>query len=192
MKHSSLLSGLALLIVPCCVALDMAELEVDHNVNSDFVTPHTAWAKPYVSGTTRVLFFVNGRGTNAREVVELAQRFDLEPHMVFWGRIIDTSKDDWHGDEGGIHRMARLLEQKWDAFVFLEVAPEKVPVELQYPLIKAITEGAGLVLLGTNDRRVLKEKNQLAETPAFLADVDGAKAFTVRQGRGVRLPKRPT
>ena len=43
-------------------AQDAAELEVDHNVTSAFVTPHTAWAKPYAPGTTRVLFFVNGRG----------------------------------------------------------------------------------------------------------------------------------
>ncbi|NUQ65254.1 MAG: beta-galactosidase trimerization domain-containing protein [Pirellulales bacterium] len=172
-------------------AQDMAELELDHNVQSEFVTPHTPWATPYVLGKTRVLFFLDGRGTNPREVVELQQRFDLEPQMVFWTCIIDTTQEQWHGAERGIQRMARLLTRKWDAFVFLDVPLENVPVEQQYAIIKAVTEGAGLVLFGTDDKRVLKDKNQLKQVPAFLEDVGGATAFTVRQGRGVRLPKRP-
>lgn len=28
------------------LAQDVAELEVDHNANSQFITPHTAWATP--------------------------------------------------------------------------------------------------------------------------------------------------
>ena len=191
MKHFSRLAGLSLLIAHFCVAVDMAELEGDHNVNSEFVTPHTTWAKPYVLGKIRVLFFVNGRGTNAREVIELKQRFDLDPQMVFWARIVDTRRDDWHGDENGIRRMARLLAEDWDAFVFMDVSPNKMPVEQQYTMIKAVVEGTGLVLLGTNDTRVLKDKNRLGQLPASMGDVDGATAFTVRQGRGVRLPKRP-
>ncbi|MBT7054057.1 MAG: hypothetical protein HN976_03120 [Lentisphaerae bacterium] len=191
MKHALLPLVPLLLISPFCLALDMAELEVDHNVNSSFVTPHTVWAKPYVLGQTRVLCFVNGRGTNAREVVELKQRFDLDPQMVFWGRVVDTKRDEWHGADAGIRRIADLLDQKWDAFVFLEVALENLPPEQQYSLIKAVTDGAGLVLIGANDKRVLKAKNML-EQPAFLSDVEDARAFSIRQGRGVRLPKRPT
>ncbi|NOY79823.1 MAG: hypothetical protein GXP31_02340 [Kiritimatiellaeota bacterium] len=192
MRHIRLLSGLALLVAPFCVALDMRELEVDHNVDSEFVTPHTAWAKPYALGQTRVLFFVNGRGANAREVVELKQRFDLDPQMVFWARLVDTRKDDWHGGADGIRRMTRLLGRKWDAFVFLEVQLQNVPVEQQYLLLNGVIQGAGLVLIGTDDKRVFKDDNRLAETPAFLHDVQGATAFKVRNGRGVRLPKRPT
>jgi len=190
-KHVTLPFASLLLTASLCLAQDMAELEVDHNVNSDLVTPHTAWATPYALGKTRALFFVNGRGTSAREVIELKQRFDLDPQMVFWGRLVDTSIDAWHGGELGIRRLARLLTQKWDAFVFLDVSLDKVPVEQQYPLIKAVTEGAGLVLMGTDDKRVLKGKNQLKALPAFLADVTGASAFTVKDGRGVRLPGRP-
>ena len=172
-------------------AQDQAELELDHNVKSTFVTPHTAWAKPYVSGTTRVLFFVDGRGTNPREVVELKQRFDLDPQMVFWTRIIDSTQEQWHGADLGIHRMARLLEEHWDAFVFLDVPLERVPVEQQYTLLKAVTSGAGLVLIGFDDKRVLKGKNRLKDLPSSLRDVAGASAFLVLKGRGVLLPKRP-
>ncbi|MFV1964410.1 MAG: beta-galactosidase trimerization domain-containing protein [Pirellulaceae bacterium] len=181
-----------LLVGATCLAQDMAELEVDHNVHSEFVTPHTAWATPYALGTARVLFFLNGRGTNPREVVELKQRFDIEPQMVFWTRIIDSTQEHWHGGERGIQRMARLLTRKWDAFVFLDVPLEKVPVEQQYTIVKAVTDGAGLVLIGTDDRRVLKDKNLFKERPAFLNDVDGATAFSIMRGRGMRLPKRPS
>jgi len=177
----------------------LAELEVDHNVRAEFATPHTDWAVPYARGKTRVLFFLRGRDTEPREVIELAQRFDLEPQMVFWTRIIDHTQEIWHGDERGIQRMARLLTQKWDAFVFLspeppgvrDVAPDMLPVEQQYTLLKAVADGAGLVLIGSDDRRVLKDKNRFPDLPPLLRDVDGAAAFAIRQGRGVRLPKRP-
>ena len=191
MRYCVLMLGLMLVGGPC-PAQDAAELEVDHNVDSEFVTPHTAWATPYALGKTRVLFFLNGRGTNPREVIELKQRFDFEPQMVFWARIIDSTQEHWHGGERGVQRMARLLTQKWDAFVFIDVPPDKVPIDEQYGIIKAITDGAGLVLIGTEDKRVLKDKNQFKELPGFLDDVDGATAFTIIQGRGVRLPKRPT
>ena len=68
MRYRVLLLGL-LFAGGTCLAQDMAELEVDHNVNSEFITPHTAWTTPYMLGKTRVLFFLNGRGTNPREVV---------------------------------------------------------------------------------------------------------------------------
>jgi hypothetical protein len=183
-----------------CLAQDLAELEVDHNVNAEFATPHTDWAVPYTLGKTRVLFFLRGHGTEPREVVELGQRFDFDAQMVFWTRTIDSTQEHWHGDERGIQRMARLLTQHWDAFVFLspeasgvrDVSPEMMPVEQQYLMLKAVTEGAGLVVVGADDNRVLKDKNKLKEPPSLLGDVDGATAFTIMGGRGVRLPKRPT
>ncbi len=172
-------------------AQDMAEIEADHNVRSEYVTPHTKWARPYARGKTRVLFFVNGRGGRAREVVELAQRFDFEPQMVFWGRIIDSRRDDWHGGQTGVERMARLLKQPWDAFVFLDIRLSKMPVEQQYALLKQVVDGAGLTLVGYDDSRVLKPKNRLRPLPAFLQDVAGAAAFRIRNGRGARLPNAP-
>jgi len=182
-----------------CLAQDMAELEVDHSVRAGFATPHTDWAVPYVHGKTRVLFFLRGHGTEPREVIELQQRFDLDPQMVFWARVIDSTKEGWHGAERGVQRMTRLLGEKWDAFVFLspggsgvrDVSPDMLPGEQQYQMLKAVTEGAGLVIVGSDDKRVLKEKNRFRQLPAFLRDVDGASAFTITKGRGVRLPKPP-
>lgn len=190
MRYCILLLGL--IVGQAASAQDMAELELDHNIRSTIASPHTAWATPYVQGKTRVLFFLNGRGTVPREAIELGQRFDFDAQMVFWSRIVDTTRDDWHGGENGVRRMARLLEQKWDTFVFLEASPARMPVEQQYRLIQAVAEGAGLVLVGLDDRRVLKDKNRIAPCPACVSDVDGAAAFRVKQGRGLRLPNRPT
>lgn len=198
MRYCMLLAGL-MALGGNCLAQDLAELEVDHRLQAAFATPHTDWAVPYALGKTRALVFLRGHDTEPREVVELAQRFDLDPQMVFWTRIIDSTQEHWHGDDRGIQRMARLLTQKWDVYVFLspeatgvrDVTPDMLPIEQQYALVKAVADGAGLVLVGGDDPRLLKEKNRLKELPALLGDVPGAAAFTVRQGRGVRLPKRP-
>ena len=122
MRFSVLLVGL-LLAEGVCSGQDRAELEADHNVRSEFATPHTAWAEPYVQGTTRVLFFINGRGTVPREVIELKQRFDLDPQMVFWTRVVDTTREEWHGGENGVRRMARLLTEKWGRLRLLRYIP---------------------------------------------------------------------
>ena len=196
MRCRLLLVGL-MLLGGACLAQDMAELEVDHNVHAELVTPHTDWAVPYVHGPTRVLFFLRGHGTEPREVIELGQRFDLQSQMIFWARVIDSTKEGWHGADRGLQRMNRLLLEKWDAFVFLspgvknvrDVTPDMLPVEQQYALLKAVAEGAGLVIVGADDRRVLKEKNRLKPLPDALADMEGAAAFSILKGRGVRLPK---
>lgn len=169
-----------------------AELEGDHNVDSDFVTPHTKWGTPWAMGGARVLFFVNGRGTAAREVVELMQRFDFDAQMIFWGRIIDTPHDDWHGGELGLQRIDRLLGEQWDAFAFLGVRLEHLTAEQQYNLLSAVVEGAGLVMSGVDDPRVFKEANRLPPIPAALPGGPVGEAFRVREGRGVRLPGQPS
>ncbi|MEN6645464.1 MAG: beta-galactosidase trimerization domain-containing protein [Armatimonadia bacterium] len=198
MQRFGTLLVIILLLCPVLVlAQDAAELEVDHSVNTDFVTPHTDWATPYVQGKTRALFFVRGHGTAPREVIELKQRFDLEPQMVFWARIVDSTVEGWHGAENGVRRMERLLNQKWDAYVFLGIQPEKLPVELQYKVIKAVADGAGLVLVGVDDKRILKPKNLLKPLPEALAAGDTnsgpvGEPFAVKQGRGIKLPAQPT
>jgi beta-galactosidase len=171
--------------------LDLAELEVDHALTLDFATPHTDWAQPYASGKLRVLFFTSGMGTHPRECVELLQRFDLEAKAVFWSQIVDSTRTHWHGGETGLQRMLHLLEQKWDAFVFMNLPLASLPPQQQYLLLKAVSEGAGLVLVGTDDSRVLKEKNRLNELPPLLAAGPVGDAYRVGKGRGLRLPHRP-
>jgi hypothetical protein len=199
MKRAGLLLvGLGLSCATRCGAQDAAELELDHRIESAFVTPHTAWAKPYALGRTRVLFFTWGRGLEPREVVELNQRFDLDPKMAFWARVVDSDREHWHGDTLGVRRIDRLLESKWDAFVFINVAMEKLSTDQQSRILEAVTAGAGLVMVGVDDPRVLKAKNRIA-APASSAGggvaVDpagpGGAAFAILKGRGLRLPARP-
>ena len=169
-----------------------ADLEKNHNVESEFVTPHTPWGRPWAGGSARVLFFVNSRGTAAREVIELQQRFDIEPEMVSWGRLVDTSRDDWLGGELGLKRLDMLLEQQWDAFVFLGIRLDNLPSEQQFVLLDAVTKGAGLVLSGLDDARVLKDANRLDPLPAALAAGPVGEAFSIREGRGLRMRAQPS
>ncbi len=197
------------------------EFEEEHSVSTEFETPHTPWAKPYAGGKLRALFFLNMQycGTIPREVVELKQRFGLEAEMVFWARIIDTTKEHWHGDAAGEARMRRLLEKPWDCYVFFGLPIERMGLEEQYRMLEAVTKGAGLVLTGISDPRVMKPERRLP-TPPFLesgvplmglpfaqtlfiekmppekrtpAEVAQriVSAYKIKAGRGVLLPARP-
>jgi beta-galactosidase len=182
---------IALIIVAtCAVAQDRAELEVDHALTFDFATPHTDWAQPYALGTTRVLFFTDGRGTAPRECVELMQRFDIDAEAVFWARIVDSPNTHWHGGEIGEMRMLELLSQKWDCYVFMGVPFTNMSAEQQYKVLRPVTDGAGLVMVGANDERVLKADNLIEQWPA-LTRVPLGDAFSIGEGRGLRLPKQP-
>ncbi len=170
---------------------DAAELELDHAMSTQFQTPHVKWGPPPGREGLRMILFCNGRGTIPREGVELKQRFGFDVDAVFWARIVDSTKQGWHGGELGTKRMLRLVEKPHDCYVFFEVTPEKLGGEMQYKLLKRITEGSGLVLVGRSDQRILKPKNRLEKLPAFLARTGAKAAFRVGKGRGLILPKRP-
>ena len=170
---------------------DLAEVEVDHALTFEIHTPHIDWAKPYARGKSHVLFFIGGRGTNFREGVELMQRFDIEADAVLYARIIDTTKDDWHGGKAGIKRMETLLEKDWDAFVFLGLAPAKMPEALRQKLIGKVQMGVGILLSGVDDQALLPAAAERKEAVPFLTGIAGVKAFSLGKGRGVWLPARP-
>ena len=172
-------------------AQGMGELEVDHALTFDYPTPHTDWAQPYALGKIRVLFFTDGRGTNPRECVELMQRFDIEGQAVFYARIVDSAKSHWHGGKTGEQRMGKLLEQKWDCYVFSGMSMGKMSSEQKVKVLKPVTEGAGIVFVGANQKDVLKAKNLIKPLPPFLARGPVGVAYTVGKGRGIRLPARP-
>jgi hypothetical protein len=170
---------------------DAAELEIDHSMSAEFQTPHIQWGPPAGREGLRMMLFCNGRGTVPREGVELKQRFGFDVDAVFWARIVDSTRQGWHGGELGVKRMLRLVEKPHDCYVFFEVTPEKLGSEMQYKLLKRVTEGSGLVLVGGSDKRILKPKNRLGKLSVFLARTGAKAAFRVGKGRGVVLPKRP-
>ena len=185
--------GLAVLLA-CALgrAQDAEELELDHTLSMGFETPHTKWAKPYAGGTLRVLLFCNGRGTVPREGVELMQRFDMKIDAVFWRRIVDTTREGWHGGDLGLQRMLRLAEKPYDCYVFLGMRPSQLTSEMQFKVLKPIVEGgAGIVCVGSDDKRVLKPSHKLAEPPAFVARARPLGAYKAGKGRGVLLPGVP-
>lgn len=186
-------AALLTLLSTGALAQSASELEVDHALTSDFPTPHTDWARPYAGGKTRVLFFTTGHNTAPRECVELMQRFDLQAQAVFYATIVDSPQAHWHGGDLGEQRMLKLLDQPWDCYVFLGIGLDKMNAEEQYKLLRPVANGAGLVLSGADDPRVLLDKNRLQPLPAFLSEAAGpvGEAFRIGKGRGLRLPGRP-
>jgi len=191
-----------IILAACCVLLlsgmnelipDVVgdELDEDHALTLEFQTPHTDWAQPYSRRKTRVLFITDCEDLRPRECVELMQRFDIDGKAVFWGRIIDAANSGWHGGAAGAARAAKLLEERWECFVFLELGMQDMAEELQYKLLKQVADGAGIVFVGTDDKRVLKEKNRLTTLPPFLEAESIEAAFTVGKGHGVRTVQRP-
>ena len=186
-------SCLLLLALPAAFAQDAEELELDHTLSMEFETPHVKWAKPYAGGTLRVLLFCNGRGTVPREGVELMQRFDMKIDAVFWRRIVDTTKEGWHGGDLGLQRMLRLVEKPYDCYVFLGIRPDQLTSEMQFKVLEPIIKGGkGIVCVGVNDARILKPERKLAKLPPFLAQAEPRGAFRVGKGRGVALAGVPS
>ena len=185
MQRIILLPVLCLLVATVAFAQDMEELEVDHALTLDFETPHTDWAQPYAGESTRVLVFCNGRGTVPRHIVEMMQRFDVEAEAAFWIRVIDRTDEEWLGGETGEARMLQLLDQDWDAYIFLQMDMDAMTAEQQYRVLEPVTEGAGIVFVGANDERVLKQDNLVTDFGATAPPV--GDAHSVGEGRGVRM-----
>ena len=169
----------------------MSPLEIEHALSMEFETPHTDWGQLYIGGRVRALCFTFGRGTSARWIVELMQRFSVDATAAYWTQVVDSPRTQWLGGDAGERRIRRLLEEEWDCFIFHGIPLENLTAEQQYKLLSAVTRGAGLVLVGTDDERVLKPRNRIDPSPEFLADGPVGEAFAIRKGRGIRLPKPP-
>lgn len=124
-----------------------------------YETPHTAWAKPLAGGKVRAFFVAPTHA--AREVTELAERLDLvvagetaiystalgdESHYV--AQIQGTSNEEKK------HSILRKLRQPYEVIVLANFPVAKLPVELQFEILKRVKEGTGLVL--TYKREALK------------------------------------
>ncbi len=199
------LCSLLLLSGPGAWAVTPAqEVEEDCSLQSDLVTPHKEWAKPSAGGPVRALFFVytgaydgswEDMGTRVREVVELAQRFDIQADAV----LFCGSGDKWvfHGQALGQERAERLLEKPYQLYVVAGFPLEKLPAKAQYLMLKQVAAGAGLVCCGPGAQEFMTAKRRLNPTPpelvAGLPSLDGkspAQAFSayrLKDGRGVWL-----
>ena len=160
-------------------------LEDEHALSLEFATPHTKWATPYARGPVKVLFFAGRRDdyTKGRHVVELLQRFDLRAETAWW----DIGSRQWVGGEAGIARIARLLGEPWDVFVFLDVSPQQLPEEHAAAVMSRVAQGAGLVLVGAEETPFPEVARKPIERPAWLPADD---TYLLDRGRTVHLPAR--
>jgi len=84
----------------------------------------------------------------------------------------------------------RLLEEPHDCYIFNGIPPVNLPPEARDRLIEGVSKGAGLVLIGVDDENLLKSEARISSVPHFLAASVG-DAFTIQDGRGIRLPACP-
>ena len=182
-------------------ATNEAEVEEDQRVESTFVTPHTAWAKPYAGGRLRALFVVDAGsygggwfapGTRLREVTELGQRFDLDADAVFYG---GRKKNEFLGNALGRKRAERLLSKPYDVYVIAGANLAGLPPKFQYLIMKEVANGAGLVCCGTGSRDFMTDSRRLEPIPEALthglpkldqkAPSEVMRAYRLGKGRGV-------
>src|ERR1039458_3280536 len=121
-------------------------------------TPCRPFAADYAKGPPRALFFTAFSGAYGREVAELTQRFPLEIASIIYIGPDKLSNDDfWGAPVDGTFTAEKLqvlyrhLEKKWDVFVFGSVPFEALSPRAQYEILKQVSEGAGLIVVGRNN-----------------------------------------
>jgi hypothetical protein len=169
-------------------------LEVQHALTLNFVTPHTDWAHPYAQGTTRVVYFVSWfqGSTDAREIVELMQRFDLDADAVYYlqgSRLVGDGRPDWYGGdpEAGTNRVLRLLEGAVDVLFFNQLQLESLPEVVRERIEQKIVEGTGVVLVGDKQEPGFPDATLLDTQPSTLPT---GRYYTLGEGRIAILPNR--
>jgi len=156
MKRNALLASGCFLALGVLAAAAGNELYEYHKKffepSEDVVTPHVAWAKPYVRGPVRVLFITHRNAM--REVVEIAQRLSLD-YTVFATESPKmlglTGKDKWWKlamkgvtSEDVAAKLREKLKPDYDAIVIAGVNWDVIPMDCQYAILKKVKAGAGL------------------------------------------------
>ncbi len=196
-----LVTALLIPVVPWCLAQEDEEggkardfLEVQHNLSTEFVTPHTEWGKPYTLGTVKALFFVpwSQGSTEGREVIELMQRFDLDAKAVYYlqgSRLLGDGRPDWYGGdpEAGTNRALRLLDERNEVLFFNQLQPDPLPESVRAAIRRRVWEGAGLVMVGNADVAAFHKAVPLTPPPETLPE---GRYFTYGKGQIALLPSR--
>ncbi|GMW01776.1 MAG: hypothetical protein AMXMBFR84_29130 [Candidatus Hydrogenedentota bacterium] len=162
------------------------------SVSGEFETPHTKWGKPLNGGAVKVVFMVpwSQGSTEAREIVEMMQRFDLEGHAIYFmgDRIVGDGRPDWYGGdpEAGSNRVKRLLGEGQAVFFLNQLTLDAIPEWLNLELRNAVERGAGLVLVG--DKATPFEDS--LDTDEAARSLPQGRYATLGKGRIVVLPSR--
>ncbi|MGD9495714.1 MAG: beta-galactosidase [Armatimonadota bacterium] len=148
--HLALCAACALLAGPPAAAYT---IEPDfYTLTEEYVSPHIAWAKPFGGGKIRALFIVP-RGT-AREVIEIAQRLDLDYRVVMTLSDTElgwTSASSHYALAEGISQeemvaqLREVLAGEYDVIVTGRLNWDIFPREQLYEVMLKVREGTGLV-----------------------------------------------
>ncbi|MBI4028248.1 MAG: beta-galactosidase trimerization domain-containing protein [Verrucomicrobia bacterium] len=117
----------------------------------DCETPHVKWARPYHGGKTKALILVDGR--YGREVIELAQRMDLDFDTTYlFPTDTRESMSDYYGrtSVGDLKAgLARLLGDNpdWDVLVMAGHMFKYFTAEQQAVVQEKVQAGSGLVVV---------------------------------------------
>ena len=124
-------------------------------------TSHVPWARPLSGGKLDVLFICPYN--NSREVVELAQRLDVNATVIMsaghtgWseGFVEGTNATPLQGVEAKsvLEKLSRerlALENHYDAIVIGKLSWQVIPAEVRDAILAHVERGAGLVYLSPN------------------------------------------
>ncbi|MDD5707623.1 MAG: hypothetical protein PHR35_17010, partial [Kiritimatiellae bacterium] len=170
-----------LLLTVLCLSLSVLSAvhavedgSVFNDLTTDIVTPHYAWGQELRQGSIRALFvvainptpaFKYGMQLGARQVVEWAQRGDLDFDAVTADLDMATRKDDpqlaifldesfdsyrYSGTQRDDKEKDLLakLEKPHDLYVLAWVSFRALPPEAAKIILRRVLDGAGLVLIG--------------------------------------------
>lgn len=180
-----------------------------YTLSEDYVSPHIPWAKPYAGGKVRALF-ICPRG-DAREVIEVAERLDLDYQVIL---TLSSDELGWTAKSGPyapaegisndemIREAAEKLARPYDVIVTGQIKWDMFPRELLYTIMEKVHDGTGLVV-GYSDYGRNALVDRLFAKPVVAADfvtrglpwsalpvlckLDPAKAVQTRQFHDGRL-----
>lgn len=122
-----------------------------HDLSREVVTPHIKWATPLPEGPIRALTLTGDR--NSREIIELAQRMEMDFTYVKFRTILD---DQWlyQGDrsiptlEHAQRRLMEELEDDYDLFLISGLRwDHHFTDEIRERIMEQVRGGAGLVYI---------------------------------------------
>jgi len=140
---------LAVVMLPCFAARLPGDYYNEYHFK--YETPHTAWAKPLAGGKVKAFFIAPTHA--AREVTELAERLDLEvggETAMSWNALGQegtyVSQIEGTSPAEKEESILKKLGGGYDVYVLANFPLTKLPVRLQFEILKAVKEGAGLLL----------------------------------------------
>jgi len=152
--------------------LPEARVDASSRLTRAFVTPHVKWATPSKRGKVKTLFMV--RSTMQREIVELAQRMDLD------FSVVPTQYSHWHASSSNAGLMfyypgldpiaefhSRLAGGKWDAVCIASRYWTLIPEKTRKLLMDRVR--GGMALINVNPRHLTPDVRAVFQGPKSAA-----------------------